>query len=153
MEEAISQFLAELCELPDFVGADASDLNVCSTDGDNALHVAVRRNDRKIAKALIDAGIDVNKAGDLGYTPLHVASMAGNLEMVKLLVASGADLFALSEGYPPFTTARLAKQDHVCEFLGALMKQAQRNDPQIWIRARIQQLQRELSALEAKLSV
>jgi len=107
MEEAISRFLAELHELPEFAGADASDLNVCSTDGDNSLHFAARRNDLRIAKALIDAGIEVNKAGDLGYTPLHIASMAGNLEMVKLLVASGADLFALSEGYPPFTTARL----------------------------------------------
>src|ERR1700757_1233999 len=35
------------------------------------------------AEALIEAGIEVNKAGDLGYSPLHVACVQGNTEMVK----------------------------------------------------------------------
>ena len=59
------------------------------------------------AKALIDAGVDVNKAGDRCYTPLHVACMQGDAQMVKLLVDQGADLFALSEGDAPF--AKLGK--------------------------------------------
>jgi hypothetical protein len=63
------------------------------------------------AKALIDAGIDINKSGDLAYTPLHVACMQGNAEMVKFLIDRGADMFALSEGDPPFTTARLGGHD------------------------------------------
>ena len=37
--------------------------------------------------------------------------------MVKLLVDSGADMFALSEGDPPFATARLSGHDDVCDFI------------------------------------
>jgi hypothetical protein len=152
MEEAVARFLTELRDLPGFADIDVFDVNACAIDGDNALHVAVRRNDVSMARALIDAGIDVNKHGDLGYTPLHAASMDGNRDIVELLVARGADLFALSEGYPPFTTARLAGQDHICELLGSLMKRAQETDPKIWVVARMRQLKRQLANLEARLN-
>jgi len=152
MDEVIAQFLAELRELPDFCGAGPSDVNACAVDDDTVLHFAVRRRDVTIVKALIDAGANVNRAGDLGYTPLHVACMQGDLEITKLMVASGADLFSLSEGYPPFTTAQRAKQDQICAFLGPLMEQQQSADPKIWTRARIKQLRREIATLEAKLN-
>lgn len=103
------------------------------------------------AKALIEAGIDVNKAGDLGYTPVHVACMQGNAKMVQLLIESGADLFALSEGDSPFATARLSGHDNICELLAPLMEQAQKQDPSVWVRARIAQLRREIALLEKKL--
>ena len=131
--------------------ADFSDVNACSSDGDNGLHCIVRWGDLPAARALIDAGIDVNKAGDLGYTPLHVACMQGNAEMVKLLIDRGADLFALSEGDTPFTTARLGGHDKICDLLDPLMKQAQSQNPKIWVRARIGQLRREIAYLESKL--
>src|SRR5215471_5894972 len=108
MQEVVARFMASLAELPDFVGVDVSDINACGTDGDTALHVALHRNDLSVARALIEDGIDINKAGDLGYTALHVACMKGNADMVHLLIENGADLFALNEGYPPFTSARLA---------------------------------------------
>jgi ankyrin repeat protein len=96
-------------------------------------------------------GIEINKAGDLGYTPLHVACMKGNVDMAKFLVERGADLFALSEGEPPFTVARRGGHDHVCELLAPLMEKAQMNDPKIWVRARIRQIRREIANLEKKL--
>ena len=151
MDERVREFLSSLADLPDFFEADLSDINASATDGDNALHVAVHRDDLSTARALIEAGIDVNKPGDLGYTPLHAACIRGNLEIVSLLVEKGADLFALSEGVPPFTSARLAKHDRVCDFLSPLMRQIQAQDPKIWIRARIAQLRREIAYLEAKL--
>ena len=61
-----------------FAETDFSDVNATSNDGDNALHCVVRWGDLGAANALIDAGIDINKTGDLGYTPLHVACMKGN---------------------------------------------------------------------------
>jgi ankyrin repeat protein len=94
MQEEVARLLTSMRDLADFAGADLSDINACGVDGDNALHVAVRSDDFSAAGALIDAGIDVNKAGDLGYTPLHVACMKGNVEMVKVLVEKGGDLFA-----------------------------------------------------------
>lgn len=135
----------------DFTNADFSDVNACSTDGDNALHCVARWGDVSAVKALIEAGINVNKAGDLGYTPLHVACMGGNIAMVRLLVKSGADLFAFSEGETPFSAARLAGHDDVCDVLAPLMAQVQSQDPKIWVRARIAQLRREISDLEKKL--
>ena len=77
--------------------------------------------------------------------------MQGNIELVKLLADNGADLFALSEGEPPFATARIAGQDQVPELLAPLMQQAQSQHPKIWLRARIAQLRREIASLEAKL--
>ena len=49
--------------------------------------------------------------------------------MVKLLVDSGADMFALSEGDPPFATARLSGHDDICELLAPLMEAEQKRDP------------------------
>ncbi len=151
MDEEIQRILAEVRKSCDFEDVDFSDLNACSIDGDNALHVIVRSDDLAAAKALIKAEIDINKAGDLGYTPLHLACMKGNLEMVKLLVSEGADIFALSEGVPPSATAHLAGHDEICNFLLPLAKQAHSRDPKIWLKSRITQLRREIADLEAKL--
>lgn len=43
--------------------------------------------------------------------------MKGNAEMVRLLMESDADPFALSEGDASFTTARLNGHDDICEVL------------------------------------
>jgi len=127
-------------------------VNATSTDGDNALHWIVRQGDLNATAALIDAGIDINKAGDLGYTPLHIACMNGHTEIVRLLIARGADLFALSEGDPPFTKARLSGHDNICDLLAPLMHEAQTRDPDVWVRARIKQLKREIASLEKRLA-
>jgi ankyrin repeat protein len=153
LQEEVARYLASLRGLPDFrEDADFSDINVCATDGDNALHVAFHQGNWAMAKALVQAGIDINKAGDLGYTPLHVACMKGNIEMVQFLVDHGADLFALSEGDPPFYSARLAGHNAICDLLGSLMTRAQSRDPNVWIRARIARLRREIASLEAELA-
>ena len=151
MSSQLEQIFARLRGSADFEGVDFSDINACGIDGDNALHCVVRRGDIAAAKILISAGIDVNKAGDRSYTPLHVACMNGNVEMVKLLVDNGADLFAFNEGDLPFMTARIAGHDQICDFLAPLMQKLQSGDSQIWVRARIAQLRREIARLEASL--
>jgi ankyrin repeat protein len=151
MSGQLQAIFARLRGTADFADADFSDVNATSSDGDNALHCVVRWGELAAAKALIDAGIDVNKAGDLGYTPLHVACMQGNAEIVKLLTDSGAGAFALSEGDAPFTTARLGGHDDICELLDPLMEETQKRDPNVWVRARIAQLRREIALLEKKL--
>ena len=56
--------------------------------------------DLEIATMLIDAGFPVNvhqndqRYQDPGGTPLHIAALAGNLEMVRLLIARGAKVDA-----------------------------------------------------------
>lgn len=151
MSSQLEAIFARLHRTGTFADTDFSDVNATSRLGNNALHCVVGWGDLAAAKALLDAGIDINKAGDLGYTPLHVACMKGNTEMVKLLIESGADLFALSEGDAPFTSARLGGHDHICELLAPLMEQARKRDPNVWVRARIAQLRREIASLEKKL--
>ena len=85
MNEQLQAIFARLRETADFEHTDFSDVNATGSNGDNALHCAVRRGDLGAAEALIEAGVDINKAGDLGFTPLHVACTKGNAEMVKLL--------------------------------------------------------------------
>lgn len=148
----VQRVLERVRKTVDFENVDFSNVNASSSDGDNALHVVVRWNDVQAAVTLINAGIDINKAGDLGYTPLHIACMQGNLEIVKLLIARGADIFALSEGVPPFTSARLAGKDEICVFLERLMQEAQKRDPNIRIKSRVARLRAELAHLEAALT-
>jgi ankyrin repeat protein len=82
MGTELEGIFARLRQTTGFADTDFSDVNATSSDGDNALHCVVRWGDLAAAKALIDAGVDINKAGHLGYTPLHVACMKGNAEIV-----------------------------------------------------------------------
>jgi ankyrin repeat protein len=151
MTDQLNVIFAKLRGSADFADTDFSDVNACCTDGDNALHCAVRWGDVSAAKTLVAAGVDVNKAGELGYTPLHVACLQGNVGMVRLLVDCGADVFAMSEGDIPFSSACLAGHDDICDLLASVMKLAQSHDPNNWTRSRIAQLQREIAKLETKL--
>lgn len=138
-------------ELPGFEAADGSNINAVNGEGENALHIAIHRGDTEMAKLLIAEGIDVHQPGDLGHTPLHEACAFGNMAVVRALVESGADLFALTEGEPPFTLARFGKHDAICDYLAAEMKKRQTEDPAVWTRARIRQLRREIERLEKRL--
>jgi len=61
-----------------------------------------RADARAAVKLLLEAGADVNAAGEYGETPLHCAASTGDLEMVKLLLEGGAKPEALdSEGKTP----------------------------------------------------
>ena len=147
----LEQFFKAATQIPFFEFMDIQNIDAVNSEGENALHLAIVQNNVAISKLLIDAGININQHGELGQTPLHIASSFGHTEIVKLLVEAGADLFALTEGNPPFTLARFGKHDEICDYLGVEMKKAQTKDPQIWIRARISQLTNELSRLKVQL--
>lgn len=153
MTSALSAFIEKVKSLPLFQDIDYSDLNAVNCDGENLLHVAVLWRDIDMIRKLIAVGININQPGDLGFTPLHEACSQGSMEMVKLLVEAGADVFALSEGSPPFTLARSQKHDHLCDYLAPVMASKQKEDPNIWVRARIRQLHNEIGRLEKQLAV
>ena len=48
-------------------------------------------------KVLLDYGADINCPRELEQTPLHLAVISGNLEMVKYLVERGADISLIDE--------------------------------------------------------
>lgn len=147
--EKLINFLKDLEDnLPSFEDADFSDINWCNQEGENALHIAVIRNEYDIAKELIELGIEINARGDLGHTPLHEAATMADLDFVKLLVESGADVQALTEGDPPFTLARYAKKDDICDFLGTAMKDIQNKDQTVLAKVQVEYLKREIARIE-----
>jgi len=150
----LQKFLDGLkADLPPFEEANFSDINWCNHEGENALHIAVIRNELSLAKELIELGIEINARGDLGHTPLHEAASMCDIPMVKLLVESGADLHALTEGNSPFTLARYSKNDDICEYLGAEMNKVQQKDPTVWAKAQISYLKREIARIEKQYGV
>jgi len=60
-------------------------------EGDSCLHIATLRGDLHLVKMLLDAGLDVNEQGDMGYTPLHHAKRKGFTEIVDLFIERGAN--------------------------------------------------------------
>jgi len=61
------------------------------------LHSAVICHHRAVAELLSYHGADVNAVRDGGYTPLHWAAMADDVELADLLLARGADIEALDK--------------------------------------------------------
>jgi ankyrin repeat protein len=63
-------------------------------DGDTCLHIAAHRGHVRAVELLIRAGLDVNRQGDMGYTPLHYAA---NQDVVLLLRSAGASASIVDE--------------------------------------------------------
>lgn len=45
-----------------------------------------------MVRALIAAGVEVNKAGDNGYMPLYIAARVGHEAVVRTLIEADADV-------------------------------------------------------------
>jgi ankyrin repeat protein len=75
-------------------GADANQ----SSDDYTPLMGAARKGYLAVARALIDAGADVNAATESGWTALHGAVSEGQISMAELLITHGADVNARAEG-------------------------------------------------------
>ena len=63
-----------------------------------ALHCAVERKHADVVQVLIDAGADIETKNVQGCSPLHLASISGELTTVKMLVEAGADVRATDTG-------------------------------------------------------
>jgi len=120
--KALDDLLARIKTTPDYSYVDFSDIHATNALGNNALHIAADWGDVDAVRLLIAAGLDVNKQGEHGFTPLHCACAAGSLEVASLLLDAGADPFARTEGDLPFTTARHNGNDAICDFLSKYME-------------------------------
>jgi ankyrin repeat protein len=114
----------DLCELLDLILSDAS-IDQRDTKGWTALHYACAVNEYEIAVQLLDSGADPNGADPDPYpyslidTPLTVAAAEGNFDLVRLLIAHGADpdLYAGYEALRAEYYARSRGFHHISEFL------------------------------------
>jgi ankyrin repeat protein len=83
-----------------------------------AIHAACAAGSLGIARALIEAGADVNAVQQAGYTPLHAAAMTGRIDLAKLLLDRGADPSAKADdGRTALAMARDAKHLAVVDLL------------------------------------
>jgi ankyrin repeat protein len=102
-------------------------INNCYTDGSwqySLLAQTVRSNAKKCFDLLIEKGVDVNKACNGYVPPLMHAAKYGRLEMVKVLVAKGANVhyqydgeYEPASGETPLTYAEKNNQSEVAAFL------------------------------------
>jgi len=123
MKPEVQAILDRVKETADFGYVDFTDINATNALGDNALHCVIVWGDYAATRVLIENGIDIQKHGEHGYTPLHQACAFGHKDIVELLLQSGADPFARTEGDLPFTIARLNSQDAICDLMNAFLRE------------------------------
>jgi uncharacterized protein len=75
------------------INAPKIDLNPITDDGETPLMMAVFKGQTQLAILMIDKGADVNKPG---WTPLHYAATAGNVQLMKILLENYAYIDAES---------------------------------------------------------
>ena len=75
----------------------------------DAFCTLIKQGNFEAVKGMIEAGADINKKS-LGMTPLMYAARQNRVEIVKLLIANGADLKAKSDrGYSAKEYAEMSK--------------------------------------------
>jgi ankyrin repeat protein len=105
--DRLRDYLSEIEDHPDFGGLPPPlTVHSANVSGDTPLHVAVRRGDAEIVSDMLEAGADINKAGEDKFTPLHYAIMWDDYAMVCLLFNNGACLETVNSwGESPLFTA------------------------------------------------
>lgn len=114
--------------LASLTGALAADPTIVAahTDlGNTLLHEACRAAHLEAARALLDAGADVNARGDHGWRPLHCAvhdrGGAKAAPIVRLLMANGADPNLEDDnGFTPVDWAKQELWDRADEVLATM---------------------------------
>lgn len=79
-----------------FGKAGKSLVNQRNIGGATALHIAARERNLEIIRILIEDGANVNIADNEGWTPLMRAAMAGDRDIVTLLLQKGAEAQTLN---------------------------------------------------------
>ena len=96
-----------------------SKVNVMSPQGNTALQTAILAEKTEIAIYLIEQKVELNtqNTGN-GATALHLAVYKRNMEVIKLLVAAGADITIKdSRGSTPMQMAEMLKFQEAVELL------------------------------------
>lgn len=86
----LTEFLQHLGAQPEWTGNGPVTTGSRARNGDTPLHAAIWADDDEAARALIDAGADVNAAGEDAYTPLHAAIVQRNAALARRLTDRGA---------------------------------------------------------------
>ena len=85
----------------------------------SSLRDAVSKGRDETVKSLIAEGTDVHAINVRGQTPLHLAAMTDNVDVVRMLINGGADVDVVDPGnnIRPLHNAATNGCTNVCEFL------------------------------------
>ena len=104
-------------------------LSVTASNGKSALMVAAKTGNTALAKALVEAGADVNEATETNGTPFMFAALGDQQEMAQWLLDQGADLNTVgSNGWTALTIAAAKGQVHMLQWLISQGAQTQVRD-------------------------
>ena len=93
-EEFVQALDTHQASLIDRYFREKNDPNARAASDRSLLFTAVLREDRILAQRLLDAGASADLIDDAGVTPLMVAAMHGDLEMVRALIGHLTDVAA-----------------------------------------------------------
>ncbi|HLY98469.1 MAG TPA: ankyrin repeat domain-containing protein, partial [Candidatus Angelobacter sp.] len=95
------------------------DVNQSGWDGVRPIHIASYRGNLAEVEALVEGRADVNAAGDImASTPLHDAAMQGHAEVIRFLLAHGAEPGTRDKfGHTPLETALVYKHADAAKVL------------------------------------
>lgn len=92
--EAVAELQAKYDYLINYESSDPNEpidpLTYVDSNGDSLLHIAAQLGDVRTILLLLNAGLDVNQAGDMGLTPLHCAYQGNHSSAVDYLLSHGA---------------------------------------------------------------
>ena len=100
MNPELEAVLAKIrrAELPTFMDLPIDHAHVRGVNfGDTLLHIVAVWGDVESARVLLDAGVEIDLPGEHNYTALHEAVGQGHVEMVRLLLARGADPYKVND--------------------------------------------------------
>jgi orotate phosphoribosyltransferase len=92
----VTEFLKHLGTQPEWHGKGPVTAGSRARNGDTPLHAAIWADDHEAARALIEAGADVNAPGEDAYTPLHAAIAQRNAALARRLTDRGASWDAVN---------------------------------------------------------
>lgn len=93
--------------------AQGHSVNRDSGSGDTPLFSAVKGRNADVAAFLLSRGANVNARNSLGgKSPLMEAANSGDIEMLKLLLAQGADPCAIDTNWNQENARRIAEKKH-----------------------------------------
>ncbi len=58
------------------------------SSGDNIMHKAIKMQNFKVLKLLLDKGMNPNQVAEQGHSPLHIAIMQRDMKAIKILLKS-----------------------------------------------------------------